>query len=117
MPLLTVKTSITPSDTGTINQLLVSLSSFVSQQLGKPESYVMTIFEGGIPMTFAGTFEPVCYIEVKNIGKMTTTQTKSMSQIFCRQIETTLGVPANRIYIEFSNAEGYLWGWNSTVFA
>jgi hypothetical protein len=43
-------------------------------------------------------------------------QTKEMSQDFCEQINKTLGVPKNRIYIEFSDAQGYLWGWNSSTF-
>ncbi|MFS8802740.1 phenylpyruvate tautomerase MIF-related protein, partial [Synechococcus sp. R60.2] len=31
-------------------------------------------------------------------------------------IEARLGIPKKRIYIEFSDAKGYLWGWNGTTF-
>lgn len=55
-------------------------------------------------------------LEVKNIGKMTPEQTKSMSQDFCQEIKDKLGVPPNRIYIEFANAERSLWGWNGGTF-
>ncbi len=76
----------------------------------------MTAFEPNISMTFAGTTDPVCYIEIKSIGTMKPEKTKAMSQDFCQQINQTLGVPENRIYIEFADAQGTMWGWNGTTF-
>jgi hypothetical protein len=43
-------------------------------------------------------------------------QTLAMSQEFCQEINSCLGVPKNRIYIEFADAKGFMWGWNSTTF-
>lgn len=116
MPLIKVKSSVSEPDRTTIESLLKNLSAKLVKHLGKPESYVMTAFESNIPMTFAGTFDPVCYVEIKSIGKMTSAQTKAMSEDFCQQIKDTLGVSANRIYIEFADAQGYLWGWNNSTF-
>jgi phenylpyruvate tautomerase PptA (4-oxalocrotonate tautomerase family) len=116
MPLIKVKSSVTISDESLINELLTTLSAKLAKHLGKPESYVMTAFEPGMKMTFAGTFEPVCYVEVKSIGTMNHSQTKSMSQDFCQEIKAKLGVPINRIYIEFADAKGSMWGWNGTTF-
>ncbi|TVQ42927.1 MAG: hypothetical protein EA365_13805 [Gloeocapsa sp. DLM2.Bin57] len=116
MPLIKVQTSITPPETSQVQGLLKTLSSQLAKQLGKPESYVMTAFEGGIPMSFAGTFEPVCYIEIKSIGNMSPTQTKAMSQEFCQQVNQTLDIPKNRIYIEFADAKATMWGWNGSTF-
>lgn len=76
----------------------------------------MTAFEGGIAMSFAGNFDPVCYLEVKSIGNMTPSQTKAMSQEFCQQISQKLGVPKERIYIEFADAKATMWGWNGSTF-
>jgi hypothetical protein len=76
----------------------------------------MTAFESDVPMTFAGTFAPVCYVEIKSIGNMSGAQTKAMSQEFCQQINDKLRVPTNRIYIEFADAKGYMWGWDSRTF-
>ncbi|MBD2448890.1 hypothetical protein H6G76_17350 [Nostoc sp. FACHB-152] len=95
---------------------LKSLSSKLAKHLGKPESYVMTAFEAEVSMTFAGTTDPVCYIEIKSIGTMKPNQTEAMSQDFCQQINQTLGVPENRIYIEFADAKGAMWGWDSKTF-
>ncbi|MBW4612216.1 MAG: hypothetical protein KME21_02855 [Desmonostoc vinosum HA7617-LM4] len=116
MPLIKVQTSISASQIADVESLLLSLSAKLAQHLGKPESYVMTIFEPEIPMTFAGTTEPVSYIEIKNIGTMKPDQTAAMSQDFCQQISQTLGVPKNRIYIEFTDVKGSMWGWNSATF-
>ncbi len=117
MPLIKVQTSAALNDPTTqVQGLLKTLSAKLATHLGKPEAYVMTCLEPNRSMTFGGTFEPVCYIEIKNIGTMTPSQTKAMSQDFCAIIEQTLGVPQKRIYLEFTNATGSLWGWNGSTF-
>ena len=110
MPLIQVKTSIAQPDQAIVEQILKSLSAELAKQVSKPESYVMTAFEAAVPMTFGGTFDPVCYMEVKNIGTMSPNQTKAMSQGFSQKINQILGVPVNRIYIEFADAKGAMWG-------
>ena len=115
MPLIKVQTSIPAPAKADVEALLKQLSSSLATHLGKPESYVMTAFEGDIPMTFAGSTDPVCYVEIKSVGTMGA-KTKAMSQDFCTQIETTLGVPKNRTYIEFADAAGAMWGWNGSTF-
>ncbi|MBL1174681.1 phenylpyruvate tautomerase MIF-related protein [Pantanalinema sp. GBBB05] len=116
MPLIKVQTSIAQPEPTQVETLLKNLSASLAKHTGKPESYVMTAFEPGISMTFAGTFDPVCYVEVKSVGSMSPTQTKAMSQDFCQQIHTTIAVPTNRIYIEFADAKGAMWGWNGSTF-
>jgi phenylpyruvate tautomerase len=116
MPLIQVKTSIAQPDKAIVEQLLKSLSAELAKQVSKPESYVMTAFEAAVPMTFGGTFDPVCYMEVKNIGTMKPNQTLAMSQSFSQKINQILGIPVNRIYIEFADAKGAMWGWNGSTF-
>ncbi|NEP88627.1 MAG: hypothetical protein F6K18_18305 [Okeania sp. SIO2C2] len=117
MPLIKVQTSVSQPEKDKIDSLLKNLSSGMAKHFGKPESYVMTTFESDIPMTFGGSSdEPVCYMEIKSIGSMNPQQTKGISQDFCQQINQALGVPKNRIYIEFSDAKGSMWGWNSSTF-
>jgi phenylpyruvate tautomerase len=116
MPLIQVKSSVATPEKAVVESLLTSLSAHLAKHLGKPESYVMTALEFDIPMTFAGTFDPVCYVEVKSIGNMNSSQTKAMSQDFCQILNEKLGVSANRIYIEFADAKGYMWGWDGRTF-
>jgi phenylpyruvate tautomerase PptA (4-oxalocrotonate tautomerase family) len=116
MPLIKVQTSVPTPESTTVEALLKNLSSKLAKHLNKPESYVMTAFESNVSMSFAGTFDPVCYLEIKSIGTMNPTQTKAMSQDFCQQIHESLGVCVNRIYIEFADAKGAMWGWNGSTF-
>ncbi|WP_204102333.1 MULTISPECIES: phenylpyruvate tautomerase MIF-related protein [Spirulina sp. CCY15215] len=115
MPLIKVQSTESP-DAEKVKILLKSLSEKLAQHLGKPESYVMTAFEGNVPMTFAGSPDRVCFLEIKSIGTMKPEQTKAMSQDFCHTISQDLGVPGDRIYIEFADAERHLWGWKGTTF-
>ena len=80
--------------------MLKALSASLASHLGKPESYVMTAFDPAVPMTFGGSTDPTCYIEIKSVGTMGS-KTKTMSQEFCAQVQAALGVPADRTYIEF----------------
>ncbi|NEO38226.1 MAG: hypothetical protein F6J94_23380 [Moorea sp. SIO1F2] len=116
MPLIKVQTSIDAPESAAVEGLLKNLSGKLAEHVGKPEAYVMTAFEPGVAMTFAGSFDPVCYVEIKNIGTMKPTQTKAMSQDFCKTINETLGVALNRIYIEFADAQRHMWGWNGSTF-
>jgi len=116
MPLIKIQTSVAPPEKSSIESMLKDLSSSLAAHLGKPESYVMTAFEADVPMTFAGTTEPVCYIEIKSVGTMGGTKTKAMSADFCSKVESALGVPKSRTYIEFADAPGAMWGWNGATF-
>lgn len=116
MPLIKVQISTIAPEQEVTQTLLKTLSSKLASHLGKPESYVMTMLEAGIAMTFGGTFEPVCYVEIKSIGTMNPSQTKAMSLDFCTEITEKLHIPSNRIYIEFADARGAMWGWNGSTF-
>ena len=119
MPVIKVQTSCAP-DQPTSQTLLKTLSRKLSQHLGKPESYVMTILEPNVAMTFAGTTDPVCFVEVKSLGQFSPALTKAMSQDFCTTISDAIGVDPSRTYIEFNNAVGTaeqaMWGWNGSTF-
>ncbi|MGB8702619.1 MAG: phenylpyruvate tautomerase MIF-related protein [Thermosynechococcaceae cyanobacterium] len=116
MPLIKIQTSIPSPAQNTVEDLLKDLSAQLAQHLGKPESYVMTAFESGLPMTFGGTTDPVCYVEIKSVGSMSGQQTQAMSRDFCQRLEAALGVEKKRIYIEFADSKGAMWGWNGTTF-
>ena len=116
MPLIKVQSSVEEPDSQLVKDLLKTLSGKLASHLSKPESYVMTAFEPAVAMTFAGTEDPACYIEIKSVGKMNPAQTKAMSQDFCQEIKDKLGIPVNRTYIEFADAQGNMWGWNGSTF-
>jgi len=114
VPLLKITTSI-PAAPGH-EKLLTNLSHLLANRLGKPESYVMTSIEHPTLMTFGGTHEPTCYVEVKNVGRFRPELTQRLSEELCERLSQGLGVQKSRIYIEFSDAEGYLWGHDGATF-
>lgn len=95
--------------------LLSAASERVANLLGKPERYVMVSLEFNGDMIFGGETSPVAYLELKSIG-LPEERTTELSNFLCELIADQLEIPPDRVYIEFSNAERHLWGWNSTTF-
>ena len=116
MPLVRLSCSSAPKDQAAADALLLELSRSVAGLLGKPESYVMTCLVPPTRMTFGGSTEPACYVELKSIGQMSPEVTSKLSAALCQSIEKHLEVPSARTYIEFSDAKGYLWGYNGSTF-
>lgn len=116
MPIIQLKTSLPIPPSITLEPLLKTLSSTLSTHLKKSEAYIMTTFEPDVAMTFAGSTDPTCYVEIKSVGTMSPLQTQSMSSDICKIIEDQLGIEKNRTYIEFFDAKGAMWGWNGTTF-
>jgi len=116
MPLIALYSSAPSPASGTVHTLLSELSSLLARELGKPESYVMTNFVSRTEMTFGGSFDPACYAEIKNIGKFKPEQTARISSTVCDLVAQSLHVPRSRIYIEFADATGYLWGFDGGTF-
>jgi phenylpyruvate tautomerase PptA (4-oxalocrotonate tautomerase family) len=116
MPLLQVFTSAHPADEHQRAHMLKSLSALVARLLGKPERYVMISLAARAEMSFAGSGAPACYAELKNVGTLSPDQVENLSKVLCQELSIGLGVPADRIYIEFTNADGAMWGWNGGTF-
>jgi phenylpyruvate tautomerase PptA (4-oxalocrotonate tautomerase family) len=117
MPLINVYTSAPAPSADKRTTLLQSLSRTLAQELAKPEAYVMTCLVPQTSMTFAGTEAPACYAEIKNIGQLAPEKTTRLSNVLSALLERELGVPKNRIYLEFTNVEPHLFGFNGETFA
>lgn len=95
--------------------LLAHASRTVAELLGKPEEYVMVILEDGCDLLFAGTSSPAAYLELKSIG-LAELKTAHYSRVLCDLFVESLGIPAERIYIEFAAPPRHLFGWNGGTF-
>jgi len=114
MPYLVMQTNQELSDSDR-DSLVAHLSEVTAKALGKPERYVMIAVEDGVAMSFAGTREPLAYIELKTIG-LPDNATGELSQMLCAAIEAETDIQGDRIYIEFKGVERHLWGWNHSTF-
>lgn len=115
MPLIRLISSLEPPPAS--GGLLRDLSALLASELGKPESYVMTCLEPRALMTFGGSQEASCYVEVKNVGTFTAAKTSRLSAAITDRVAAALGVAKDRIYIEFADAAPHLWGYDGSTFA
>lgn len=112
MPLLQIQSSSASIPDG----LLKTLSAEIARELTKPERYVMVSISPVPQMLFGGSAEPACFAVLKNIGSFTPEQTERLSELLCRRLSEALAVARSRIYIEFVNASGHLWGHDGGTF-
>jgi phenylpyruvate tautomerase len=75
----------------------------------------MVSVESNTAMQFAGTDEPLAYLELKSIG-LPNALIAPASKALCDLITEETGVATNRIYIEFTDAPRHMWGWNGGTF-
>ena len=115
MPLMIIRTNANLSG-AKVQPLLAECSRKIATLTGKPEAYVMTMFQPVGAMTMAGTSEPACFVEVRGVGKMSGQQTGSMSKALSELLAGELGVASRRIYLNFQGMEGAMWGWDGSTF-
>ena len=114
MPLLTIRTNISLDDK-TAQTLCGQASSHVASLLAKPESYVLISLQHNTVMSFAGDASPCAMLELKSLG-LPEQQTAEFSESLCDFINQHTGIPTERIYIQFSNPERHMWGWDKRTF-
>ncbi len=114
MPLLHITTNQRVQDDHR-ETVLKKASAQVAEMLSKPESYVMVVLDDGTDMLFAGSDEPVAYLELKSLG-LPEDDTSRLSLTLCNLMNELLGVPVERVYIEFAGPARHLWGWNQGTF-
>ncbi len=114
MPLLKLETTVVLTDDKR-QTLLASLSKLMAETTGKPEQYVMvTADQSAILMS--GKSGDAAFVDIRGIGGLSTEVNRQLSQKVCRLLNDTLGVPSNRIYLNFTELEAPNWGWNGNTF-
>lgn len=112
MPYLRILTNQTVNKQ---SDILEEISKLTAEKLGKPEAYLMTSLLESVAMTFAGSDEAAAFVECKGIG-LSGDKVKAVSEALCTYLEEELAIPADRIYIEFTDVKGSMWGYNKGTF-
>jgi len=115
MPLIKLQTSQKVEPAAQKEMLLV-FSKYIAKTIGKPETYVMTLFESPVPMTMGGTPDPAMFIEVKSIGNLSADKTSELAKGLCDLVQTNFKISADRVYINFADIDRSCWGWNGSTF-
>jgi phenylpyruvate tautomerase PptA (4-oxalocrotonate tautomerase family) len=92
MPYFSIETNQT-IDQISNQELLKKTSAFIAGLLGKPEQYVMISIKPETPLIFNGIEEPTVFAQLKSIG-----------------------LPKDRVYIDFKDIKGKMFGWNGKTF-
>jgi phenylpyruvate tautomerase len=114
MPYLMIQTNL-PLGKKAERAILKNASTLVAEQLAKPESFVMVALQRDTPMLFAGSDDPVAFLELKSVG-LPARRTKDLSEALCQLIEGHLGIPRDRVYVKFIDVKGAMWGWKGDTF-
>ena len=114
MPYFSIETN-KPLDDTAIADLARRASAFVAELLGKPESFVMTSLASGKAMTFGGTADAVAFVRLKSIG-LPRERCQKFAEAICDFVDRELGVPKDRVFIDFKGLERSMFGWNGDTF-
>ena len=114
MPYLKIQTNL-PLTKKAERVVLRTASTLVASELGKPEEFVMIALQADTPMLFAGTDDPVAFLELKSIG-LPARKTKTLCRALCALIEEHLGISKMRVYVKFIDVKRGMWGWKGDTF-
>jgi len=114
MPLLKLETTVVLSEANR-QALLASLSKTVAETIGKPQQYVM-VAASQAAMQMSGSPGDAAFVDVRSIGGLTDDVNRKLSQKVSQLLHDSLGIPPNRIYLNFTDVQARHWGWNGSTF-
>jgi phenylpyruvate tautomerase len=114
MPYLRIQANRPVEDIAS-QEFLKKASRLMAQELSKPEDYVMISLESSSAILFAGSAEPAAFLELRAIG-LPVKKTNNLSRVLCELVESELGIPKERVFINFSDLPPNMWGWNGETF-
>ena len=115
MPLIRLQTSAALDD-GQTAELMRDLSAAVAGALGKPESYMMVVVDGGASMLFAAADAPAAFADVRSVGGISPDQARAISARVSEILSQKAGVSADRTYLNFTGVPGAMWGFGTRTF-
>jgi phenylpyruvate tautomerase len=96
-------------------ELLAGMSKLVAHAIGKPEQYVMATLDEG-PILMSGKDGSAAFADVRSIGGLDGKVNREISQNLCVLLNKTLGIPASRVYLNFTDVTPTHWGHNGSTF-
>jgi len=114
MPLLKLETTVSLTDEKR-KTLLTSLSKTLAETTGKPESYAM-ITAAQADMLMSGKPGDAAFLDIRSIGGLSGDVNRRLSEKTSRLLNESLGVPTERIYLNFTELDAGNWGWKGNTF-
>ena len=107
MPLLKLETTVALTEDKR-QALLASLSKIVAETIGKPQQYVM-VTASQAAMQMSGSPGDAAFVDVRSIGGLTDEVNRKLSQKVSQLLHDSLGIPPNRIYLNFTDVQARHW--------
>jgi phenylpyruvate tautomerase len=114
MPLLKLETTVAVADDQK-KALLASLSKIVAGTIGKPEQYVMVVI-GPAAFLMSGQPGDAAFVDIRSIGGLSDDVNRQLAQKVGSLLKESLGVPLDRVYLNFTDVSAGNWGWNGDTF-
>ena len=109
MPFINISTSTKVQDK---KKLLEEATLLIASLTNKSKKYVMAKLEDNVDM-YMNNETNCSYLEIKSIGSL---YPSKIAKPICDFIHEKLGVPLDKIYINFEDVPGSMWGWNGKTF-
>ena len=114
MPLLKLETTVALADDKK-QALLASLSQIVAGTIGKPEQYVMVVISPAA-ILMSGKPGPAAFVDIRSIGGLGGNVNQQLAQKVGSLLKESLGVPPDRIYLNYTDVSAGNWGGNGDTF-
>lgn len=114
MPLVQLKVSVvtTPDKQDAI---VAEASRVLARDTGKPETYCMVVFETAA-IALGGKAGPAAFVDIRGIGGLTREVNNRLAKSFCDLLEARLGIPQDRVYLNFTDVAAQNWGMKGATF-
>lgn len=112
MPLFRIQSNVKIKDK---EALLQRASTKMCEILDKPEAYMLVQFQKVKHLIFNGSTDGFVHAEVKAVN-LNESATETLSKQVCEFLSEEFNISTKRIYVEFTNARGAMWGWDGKVF-
>ena len=114
MPLLKLETTV-PIPEEKQKPLLADLSKTVAGTIGKPEQYVMVSISHS-EILMSAKSGSAAFVDVRSIGGLSAEVNRKLSREVSKLLGDTLGISADRVYLNFTDVDASNWGWNGSTF-
>ena len=64
----------------------------------------------------SGKAVEAAFVDIRSIGGLSGEVNRKLSQQVCNLLKESLGIAAERIYLDFTDVDAGHWGWNGGTF-
>lgn len=115
MPYFSIETN-EQIDSAVNEDLMKKATKFLAEMMGKPEHVIMVTIKPGMPYVFGGLGDPAAYVRIKAVS-LERDKCPEFSKKVCDFLEGEIGVPKDRVFIEFVDIDPKIFGFNGSTLA